>query len=139
MPAREGTAGEEGFGSPFAEIDRESDAVAVEAGEDHYVLAARMPAEDGAHFLREENRAAPAVRNAHIGKRGVQVADAAFEPAETIGGFAHANVVAMQITQGVFDRVAAERKARRGTHVGRNKTRSEDDAIRFEQASPQIG
>src|SRR5882762_10037260 len=98
-----------------------------------------MAAEDGTHFLRQENRTTPAVRDAYRCKSRVQMTDAAFEPAETFGGFAHANVVAMQITQGVFDRVAAERKARRGTHVGRNKTRSEDDAIRFEQASPQIG
>src|SRR5712692_3050621 len=31
-PAGEGTAGEEGFGGPFAEVDGESDAVAVVAG-----------------------------------------------------------------------------------------------------------
>src|SRR6267378_2771119 len=98
-----------------------------------------MAAEDGTHFLRQENRTTPAVRDAYRCKSRVQMTDAAFEPAETIGGFASANVVAVQIARGVFDGAVAERKARRRAHVSRNKTRSEDDAIRFEQASPQIG
>ena len=75
-PGREGAAGEEGFGGPFAEVDRERDAVTVVAGEDHYFFAAGMPlggkpAEDGAHSFREEDRAAPAVGDAHISKGGV--------------------------------------------------------------------
>src|SRR5216684_3579697 len=96
MPAREEAAGEEGFGGPFAEVDGESDAVAVVAGEDHHLLAARVVAEDGQHFFGEENRAAPAVRDAHGGKGRVQMADAAFEPAETLCGFAPANIVPLE-------------------------------------------
>ncbi len=73
MPVRKGAAGEEGLGGPFAEVDRERDAVTVVAGEDHHLFAAGMllrgkPAEDGAHFFGEENRAAPAVGDAHVGK-----------------------------------------------------------------------
>src|SRR5260370_40676984 len=67
--------------------------MAVVAGEDHHLLAAWMEAEDGEHFFGEENRAAPAVRDAHGGKGGVQMSDAVFEPAETLGGFAPTNIV----------------------------------------------
>src|ERR1700687_6252212 len=87
-PAREGAAGEEGFGGPFAEVDGESDAVAVVVGEDHHVFVARMAAEDGAHFFGNENRAAPPVRDAHGGKGGVQIGEAAFETGETAGRLA---------------------------------------------------
>ena len=86
---------EEGLGGPLAEVDGESDAVAVVAGEDQHLFAARMAAKDGAHFIGEENRTAPAVGDAHVGKGGVQVADAIFEPAETGGGFAFANIVSV--------------------------------------------
>src|SRR5882724_121933 len=41
-PAREGAAGKEGFGGPLAEVDGESDAVAVVAGEKHHLFVARM-------------------------------------------------------------------------------------------------
>ncbi len=90
MPAREGTAGEDGLGGPFAKVDGEGDAVAVVAGEEHHLFGTRMPlrgkpAEDGEHFFGEENRPAPAVGDAHGGQGRVQVADAAFEPAETCG------------------------------------------------------
>src|SRR6266852_8204131 len=113
MPGREGAAVEEGLGSPLAEVDGEGDAVAVEAGEDDYLLAEGMalggkPAEDGTHFIGEENGAAPAVGDAHVGESGVQVADAVFEPAETRGGLAPANVVAAQIVRSVFAGAAAE-------------------------------
>ncbi len=64
-PEREGAAGEEGFRGPLAEVDGESDAVAIVAGEDDYVFAARIVAEDGAHSFGEENRAGPAVGDAH--------------------------------------------------------------------------
>src|SRR5713226_10600796 len=74
VPGREGAAGEEGLGGPFAEVDGESDAVTVVAGEDHHLFAARMAAEDGAHIFGEENRAAPAVSDAHRSKGRVQTA-----------------------------------------------------------------
>jgi len=83
VPGRERAAVEEGLGSPLAEVDGEGDAVAVEAGEDEYLFAGGMflgnkPAEDGAHFFGEENGAAPAVGDAHVGEGGVQMADAVF-------------------------------------------------------------
>src|SRR6266581_7082834 len=96
------------------------------------------PAEDGAHFFRKENRAAPAVRDAHRSKRRVQVADTAFEPAETAGGLASASIVAVQIARAVFDRDSTQGKAGRGDDVGGDEAGAEDDAVRFEQASPQI-
>ena len=102
-PARKGAAAEEGFGGPLAEVDGESDAVAVVAGEERYVLAARMEAEDGAHFFGEENGAAPTVGDAHVSEGWVQMADAVFEPAQTRGGLALANIVEVQIARGVFD------------------------------------
>ena len=107
LPGREGAAVEEGLGGPLAEVDGEGDAVAVVAGEDDYLFAAGMPlggmpAEDGVHFFGEENGAAPVVGDAHVGKGGVQMADAIFEPAETGGGFTSANIVAVQIVRGVF-------------------------------------
>src|ERR1700687_637802 len=137
-PAREGAAVEEGFAGPFAEVDGESDAVAVVAGEDHHVFVARMAAEDGAHFFGNENWAAPSVRDAHGGKGGVQMADAAFEPAETVDGFALANIVAVQIVRAVFARVGAEGSAERRAVRGGDEAGAEDHTIRFEQASPQI-
>src|SRR6266403_3975261 len=132
-PAREGAAGEEGLGGPLAEVDGESDAVTVVAGEEHHVFAARMPlrgkpAEDGEHFFGEENRAAPAVGDAHVGKDRVQMADAGFEPAETCGSFASANIIAAQIVRAVFDRAGAEWKAGRRANVGRDEAGTEDDA-----------
>jgi len=42
VPGREGAAVEEGLGGPLAEVDAESDAVAVEAGEDHCQFPARV-------------------------------------------------------------------------------------------------
>ncbi len=67
----------------MAEVDGEGNAVAVEAGEDDCLLAAgmplgRKPVEEGAHFFGEENGAAPAVGDAHVGEGGVQMADAVF-------------------------------------------------------------
>src|SRR5258708_21912730 len=138
-PAGEGPAAEEGLGGPFAEIDGERDAVAVVAGEDHHVFVARMAAEDGTHFFRDENRAAPAVRDAHGGKSRVQMADAAFEPAQTVDGFASANIVAAQIVRAVFCGLGAEGSAKRRAIGGGNEAGAKDDAIRFEEASPQIG
>src|SRR5467141_1489147 len=137
-PGREGAAVEEGFGGPFAEVDGERNAVAVVAGEDHHVFVARMAAEDGAHFFGNENRAAPAVRAAHGGKGWVQMADAAFEPAETADGFAPANIVAVQILRAVFARVDAAGSAKRRAVGGGDKAGAEDNAIRFEKESPQI-
>ncbi len=103
VSAREAAGGGRGgFGGTFAEVDGESDAVAVEAGEDHHLFAAWMAAEDGAHFFGVEDGAAPTVRNAHGCKGRVQMADAAFEPAETAGGLASANIVAVQIVRAVL-------------------------------------
>jgi hypothetical protein len=67
----------------------------------------------------------------------VQMADAVFEPAETLGGFAPANIIAAQIVRAAFDRVSTTEDARRladGDEAG-----AEDDGVRIEQASPQIG
>src|SRR6266702_8983824 len=97
-----------------------------------------MAAEDGVHFFRKENGAAPAVRDADRRKRRVQVADAAFEPAEAAGGLASANIVAVQIARTVFDRAADGGTAKRCASGGRDEAGAEDDAVRFEQASPQI-
>ena len=131
------------MGGPFAEVDGEGDAVTVVASEDHHAFAARMvlrdkPAENGEHFFGEENRAAPALGDAHVFKRRVQMADAVFEPAEARGGFAFANIVAAQIVRAFFDRAGAEGETRRRANVRRDKTGAEDDAVRFEQASPKI-
>src|SRR6266403_2047111 len=98
-----------------------------------------MATEDGAHFFRQENRTTPTVRNTNIGKCGVQITNSAFQPAKTLGGFAPANVVAVQIAHGVFGGAAAERKTKRRAHVSGDQAGAENDAIRFEQASPQIG
>ena len=139
VPGREGAAGEEGFGGTLAEVDGESDAVAVEASEDHHVFAARMAAEDGAQFFGVQDGAAPAVRDAHGGKGRVQMADAVFEPAETVGGFASANIVAVQIVRAIFGRVGGNVSVKRRAIGCGDEAGAEDDAIRFEQASPQIG
>src|SRR5260370_9053833 len=138
MPGRKGTAVEEGFGGPFSEVDGESDAVAVVAGENHHLSAARMLAEDGAHFIGQENRAAPAVGDADRCKRRVQIKNSVFERAETVGGFASANIEEVQIARGVFYGEVAEGKARRRSHVSGDQAGAEDGCIRFEQASPQI-
>src|SRR5713226_9081751 len=134
MPGREGAAVEEGLGGPLAEVDGEGDAVAVEAGEDDYLIAAGMrlrgkPAEDGAHSFGEEDRAGPPVGDEYVGEGGVQMADAVFEPAEAGGGFASANVVAAQIVRGVLAAAAAEGKAGRRAYVGGDQAGAEDDAI----------
>ena len=125
---------EEGLGGPLAEVDGEGDAVAVEAGEDDCLFAGgmplgRKPAEEGAHFFGEENGAAPAVGDAHVGEGGVQMADAVFEPAETGGGFATANIIAAQIVGGVFDGAAAEGKTRGRAYVRGDQAGAEDDAV----------
>src|SRR5258708_11277513 len=120
-----------------------------------------MVAEDGEHSFREENRAAPAVRDAHGGKGWVQMADAVFEPAETLGGFASANVVPLwgkplrdkplggtqrgkplggrPLRGKPAQTVSASGNAKRHAGRGGDEAGAEDDAIRFEQASPQIG
>src|SRR5205807_473387 len=66
--------------------------MAVVTGEDDHLFASRMALEDRTHFLRQENRAAPVVRNAHGFECGVQMADAAFEPAEAVRGLAAARM-----------------------------------------------
>src|SRR5712664_434445 len=139
----EGTAGEEGLGGPFAEVDGEGDAVTVVASEDHHAFATRMvlrdkPAENGEHFFGEENRAAPALGDAHGCKGRVQMADAVFEPAEACGGFAFANIIAAQIARAVFAGAGVQGKAGRRANVRRDKTGAKDDAVRFEQSSPQV-
>jgi hypothetical protein len=50
----------------------------------------------------------------------VQITHAAFEPAETGGGFATANIVAVHIARAVFDGPSAEGKARRRAYVRGN-------------------
>src|SRR5260370_39934555 len=119
MPGRKGTAVEEGFGGPFSEVDGESDAVAVVAGENHHLSAARMLAEDGAHFIGQENRAAPAVGDSDRCKRRVQITKSGFERAETVGGFASANIEEVQIARGGFYGDGAEGTARRRATVSR--------------------
>ena len=103
VPARKGTASEKDFSGPSSEINRQSDAVAVVAGENDHLFAARMVTEDRAHFFGEENRAAPAVRDAHVGKRRMQVTHAILERAEALGSLAVTNVVATQVVRGTFD------------------------------------
>ncbi|SRR6266852_4669579 len=134
MPGREGAAVEEGLGGPLAEVDGEGDAMAVEAGEDDYLFAGGMalggkPAEHGTHFFGEENGAAPAVGDAHVGEGGVQMADAVLEPAETGGGLAPANIVAAQIVGGVLAGAGAEGKARGRAYVRGDQAGAEDDAV----------
>src|SRR5258708_40262530 len=138
-PARERAADEERFGGPFAQVNGESNAVPVVAGETHHAIAARVVAEDGTHLFGKENRTAPTVRDAHGGKSGVQVAYATFQPAKTIGGLAPANIIAVQIVHAVFDRTCANGKARRRPHIGGDKAGAEEDAIRFGTAPPQKG
>ena len=129
MPGRKETAGEESFGGPFAQVHGKSDTVPVVSGENYHLFAARMPAEDRAHFLGEENRAAPAMGDAHGCKGGVQIADAVFEPAETVSGLAVADIITMQIKRAVFAGTCADRKAKRRAHVSRDQAGAEDDAI----------
>src|SRR5258708_8498310 len=138
MPGREWAAVEEGLGGPFAEVDGESDAVAVVAGEDHYVFVARMAAEDGTHFFGDENRAAPAVRDAHGGKCRMQMADAVFEPAQTVDGFAPANIVAAQIVRAVFGGVTAEGNAKRRAVGGGNQPPAQKSPPPLQPAAPPI-
>src|SRR5215470_16422020 len=102
MPQRQRAAGKEGFGGPFAEVDRKGDSVAIVTGQDDHVLAAWMAAEDGAHSLGEENRAAPAVRDAHGMQSRMQIADTRFKPAEARGGFALTDIETVQIGRCVF-------------------------------------
>src|SRR5438445_608500 len=78
-----------------------------------------MATEDGAHFFRQENRTTPTVRNTNIGKCGVQITNSAFQPAKTLGGFAPANVVAVQIAHGVC-----------GGHAGAADSRSPERELR---------
>src|SRR5437667_3737960 len=129
FPGRQRAPGEERFGGPLAEIDGERYAVAVITGEKHHLLAARMAAEDGAHFFRQENRAAPMVRNTHGFKHGMQIADAVFEPADTVRGLTTAHIVVAQVARGVFLRAIAKRKARRRSDVRRDEPGAEDDAV----------
>src|SRR5713226_2392258 len=65
------------------------------------------------------------------------MADAAFKPAKAGGGFTPANVVAAQLAR-VLDGAVAEGKARGRAYVRGDQAGAEDDAVRFEQASPQI-
>jgi len=69
----------------------------------------------------------------------MQVADAGFEPAEARGSFALANIVAAQIVRAILDGAGTDGKARRRADVRGNEAGTKDDAIGFEQASPQIG
>ena len=95
-PAGQRTAGQEGFCGPLAEVDGESDAVAVEAGEDDDARGFGVVAKEGAHFSGEENGAGPAMGDADVFQRGVEIADAVFEPAEAIGGLAFADIETME-------------------------------------------
>ena len=103
--------------------------MAVVTGEDDHLFASRMALEDRTHFLRQENRAAPVVRNAHGFECGVQMADAAFEPAEAVRGLAPAHIVVAQIARGVFDRAVAEGKTGRRAEVSRDKACAEDYGV----------
>src|SRR5260370_40505931 len=60
------------------------------------------------------------------------------ERAQNIGCLAQEHIIAVQIVGGAFDGAIAKRKARRRAYVSWDKAGAEDDAIRFEQASPQI-
>ncbi len=129
------------MGSPLAEADGKSDAVAVVTSEDHYFFAARVAAEDGAHSFGEENRAAPAVRDAHGMQSRVQIANTGFEPAKTGGGFPLADIETAQIKRGVFVGAAADwiaEKRAQGSWHG-DEAGAEDDTNRIEQTAPQIG
>src|SRR5439155_13323807 len=121
--------GEERFRGPLPKIDGERHAMAVVAGEDHHLLAASMVAEDGAHFIRKENRAAPAVRNTHGFKHGMQVADAVFDPADTVRGLTTAHIVVAQVARGVFLRAVAKRETGRRSDVRRDEPGAENDAV----------
>ena len=137
-PVRKRAASEEGLGSPLAEVDREGDAVAVVPGQYNHVFAARMTPKDGAHSFGEENRASPAVRDARGVQSRMQIVDATFEPSETRGGFALADIETAQIKRGVFvgviARWIAEERAWGGWHG--DEASAEDDAIRIEQTAP---
>jgi len=123
---------------PLAEVNGERNAMAVVTGEDYYLFAARMVAENRAHFFREENRTAPAVRDPHVGKGGMQMPDATLERTETVCGLAPVNIIAVQIVRDIFDGAITEGKTRRRAYVSGDEPGAEDNAIRFEQASPQI-
>src|SRR5258708_28013351 len=96
-PARERAADEERFGGPFAQVNGESNAVPVVAGENRHAIAARVVAEDGTHLFGKENRTAPTVRDAHGGKTGVQVAYATSPPGKTLGRLAPGYLISTQI------------------------------------------
>src|SRR6266481_5909732 len=127
----EGNGGQESLGSPFAQVHGENDTVPVVAGQNHHLFAARMPAEDRTHFLSEEDRTAPPVGDGHGCKGGVQIADAAFERAETVRGLAIADIIAVQTMRAAFARTRAD--------ISGDESGAKDDAVRIEQASPQIG
>ena len=127
------------MGCPLAEVDGEGDSVAVVAGEDDYIFAARMAAKDGAHSFGEENGASPAVRDAHGVQSRMKIADARFEPAQTRSGFTFADIETAQIKSGIFAGVAggiAEKRAWGGWHG--DEASAEDNAIGIEQTAPQI-
>ena len=140
-PRGEGTEGQEGLGSPLAEIDGQGHAVAVVASEDQRVFAARMRPEDGAHLLGEKNGAGPAMRDARGAQRGMQIADTGLEPAETLGGFTLANIEPAHIERTEFARAGAggrvEQFAGRSGHG--NEAGAKNDASGVEHAAPQIG
>ena len=100
-PRGQGPAGEEDFGGPLTEIHGECDPVTVVSGEDHHVSREGMAAKNGLHSCREQNRARPAVRDAHGPERGMQTTHAIFEPTKALRGFSLAHIELVQIRRGV--------------------------------------
>src|SRR2546430_1931398 len=97
VPPGERPAREQRLSSPAAEINRHRDAVAVIAGQNHYVLATRIAPENRRLSCGDKNRPGPGMCDAPGLQRGMQMAPAPFEPAEPFRRFPSAHVEAVQI------------------------------------------
>lgn len=137
--ARKGAEAKEGLSGPTAKVNGEGDAVAAEAGKDENSFVSRMVSKDRAKIFCEENGAAPAVSNANGFESGVQIADASFEPFEALRRGTFVNIETQEIA--IADAEAAGRTSCEGPTASsrtRNEACAEDDAVVFEQASPEI-
>jgi len=97
------------LGGAVAEVDGESYAVAAKAAENENLFAEPVVAEDGPEVFAEKNGAAPTMGDANVGEGRMHVADAGFEPGETLRGDAFADVEAEQVVE------AARRAMREAT------------------------
>src|SRR5437016_1723846 len=90
-----------------------------------------MAAKNGAHPFGEQNRAGPAVRDAHRRERRMQMMDAIFKPAKALRGLSFAHIKAVQIrrsvARGAFPSWLPKQRGDRGWR--RNQARSEERRV----------